>query len=129
VGDRVAGPRMCRADRIGRVGDARLMALATAASERRFKDFHLTAKARICPWLSHMRHIRSTSVCLILSHHSRFTCECNKEDINDDNDDDGLKKACLSAGRCKATWKREFKLPWREAGPPNHHDDKVVPDQ
>ena len=23
-------------------------------------------------------------------------------------------------GRCKATWKREFKLPWREAGPPNH---------
>ena len=30
----------------------------------------------------------------------------------------------LQAGRCKATWKREFKLPWREAGPPNHHDDK-----
>ena len=27
-------------------------------------------------------------------------------------------------GRCKATWKREFKLPWREAGPPNHHDDR-----
>ena len=26
--------------------------------------------------------------------------------------------------RCKATWKKEFKLPWREAGPPNH-DDKV----
>ena len=26
-------------------------------------------------------------------------------------------------GRCKATWKREFKLPWSEAGPPNHHDD------
>ena len=25
--------------------------------------------------------------------------------------------------RCKATWKRGFKLPWREAGPPNHHDD------
>ena len=32
-------------------------------------------------------------------------------------------------GRCKATWKREFKLPWREAGPPIHHDDKVVSDQ
>jgi len=29
----------------------------------------------------------------------------------------------------EATWKREFKLPWREAGPPNHHDDKVVSDQ
>ena len=28
-------------------------------------------------------------------------------------------------GRYTATWKREFKLPWREAGPPNHHDDKV----
>ena len=28
-----------------------------------------------------------------------------------------------------ATWKREFKLPWREAGPPNHQDDKVDPDQ
>ena len=27
--------------------------------------------------------------------------------------------------RCKATWKREFKPPWREAGPPNQHDDKV----
>ena len=32
-------------------------------------------------------------------------------------------------GRCKATWKREFKLPWREAGPPNHHDDEVDSDQ
>ena len=31
--------------------------------------------------------------------------------------------------RCKATWKRGFKLPWREAGPPNHHDDKVDSDQ
>ena len=30
---------------------------------------------------------------------------------------------------CKANWKREFKLPWREAGPPNHHDDKMVSDQ
>jgi len=27
------------------------------------------------------------------------------------------------------TWKREFKLPWREAGPPNHHDDTVDSDQ
>ena len=32
-------------------------------------------------------------------------------------------------GRGKATWKREFKLPWREAGAPNHHDDKVDSDQ
>ena len=37
--------------------------------------------------------------------------------------------ALLGAGRYKATWKREFKLPWREAGPPNHHDDKVDSDQ
>ena len=27
---------------------------------------------------------------LILSHHSRFTCECTKEEINDDDDDDDL---------------------------------------
>ena len=26
-------------------------------------------------------------------------------------------------------WKREFKLPWREAGPPDHHDDEVDSDQ
>ena len=25
----------------------------------------------------------------------------------------------------KATWKREFKLPWREAGPSHHLDDKL----
>ena len=29
---------------------------------------------------------------------------------------------CSLAGRCKATWKKEFKLPRREAGPPNPHD-------
>ena len=28
----------------------------------------------------------------------------------------------------KATWKREFNFPWREAGPPNHLDDKVDSD-
>ena len=27
--------------------------------------------------------------------------------------------------RCKASWKKELKLPWREAGLPNHQDDKV----
>ena len=32
-------------------------------------------------------------------------------------------------GRYKATWKTKYKLPWREAGPPDHHDDKVVSDQ
>ena len=31
-------------------------------------------------------------------------------------------------GRYKATWKREFKLPWRQAGPPNHLDNKVDSD-
>ena len=29
----------------------------------------------------------------------------------------------------KATWKEEFNLPWCEAGPPNHLDDKVDSDQ
>ena len=32
-------------------------------------------------------------------------------------------------GRYKATRKREFRLPCREAGPPNHLDDKVDLDQ
>ena len=32
-------------------------------------------------------------------------------------------------GRRKATWEREFKLSWREAGSPNHLDDKVDSDQ
>jgi len=36
---------------------------------------------------------------------------------------------CVRRGGGKATWKREFKPPWREAGPPNHHDDKVDSDQ
>ena len=42
-----------------------------------------------------------------------------------------LRPPCEGAqeGSCKATWKREFKLPWREAGPPNHHNDKVDSDQ
>ena len=37
--------------------------------------------------------------------------------------------ATCEDGRCKTTWEREFKLPWREAGPPNHHKDKVDSDQ
>ena len=40
-----------------------------------------------------------------------------------------LASVCVSEDRCKATWKRELKLPWREAGPPNHYDDKVDSDQ
>ena len=32
-------------------------------------------------------------------------------------------------GRCTADCKREFKLPWREAGAPNHRYDKVDSDQ
>jgi len=33
-----------------------------------------------------------------------------------------------NAGR-KLLGERQFKLPWREAGPPNHRDDKVDSDQ
>ena len=29
--------------------------------------------------------------CLILSHHLSFTYECSKEDVNDDDDDEGSK--------------------------------------
>jgi hypothetical protein len=32
-------------------------------------------------------------------------------------------------GRCNATWKNEFKLPWREAGPPNYLIHKGGSDQ
>jgi len=39
------------------------------------------------------------------------------------------RERCLQEGRCKASWKREFKLPWREAGPPDQHDDTVDSDQ
>ena len=35
----------------------------------------------------------------------------------------------LGKTRCKAPWNREFEFPWREAGPPNHHDDQVDSDQ
>ena len=35
----------------------------------------------------------------------------------------------MSIHRCKATWRMEFKLPWREAGQPNHYEDKVDSDQ
>ena len=29
----------------------------------------------------------------------------------------------------EATWKSKFKLPWRDAGSPNHYDDVVDSDQ
>ena len=32
-------------------------------------------------------------------------------------------------GRYTATWKRKLKFSWREAGPPNHLEDKVNLDQ
>ena len=32
-------------------------------------------------------------------------------------------------GRYKATWRREFKFPWREASPQHHLDDEVDSDQ
>ena len=35
----------------------------------------------------------------------------------------------LQGGRCKATWLKEFRLLWRKAGPPNHHDAKVDSEQ
>jgi len=38
---------------------------------------------------------------------------------------DGLQHGCAVL----VLWKREFKLQWREAGPPNHHDDKTDSDQ
>ena len=43
--------------------------------------------------------------------------------INADDVDAGGAESRHDNGRSKATWKRGFKLPWREAGPPNHLDD------
>ena len=34
-----------------------------------------------------------------------------------------------SGWRCKATWKRESRLQWHEAGSSNHHDDMMDSDQ
>ena len=50
-------------------------------------------------------------------------------DVAGDGSGDGPGGGTKKVDRCKATCKREVKLPWREAGPPNHHDDKVVSDQ
>ena len=36
---------------------------------------------------------------------------------------------CFQEGICEATWKKKFRLPWREAGSPNHRDDEVDRDQ
>ena len=36
---------------------------------------------------------------------------------------------CVREGRCKATWLSEFKLSWREAGPPNRPEKRVASGQ
>jgi len=42
----------------------------------------------------------------------------------------GVRPGVLGLGdKASLERKREFKLPWREAGPPNHHDDRVDSDQ
>ena len=51
-----------------------------------------------------------------------------KETVRGDTSVSAPPNQMLQEGKCKAAWKREFKLPWREAGPPNHHDDKVDSD-
>ena len=42
---------------------------------------------------------------------------------------DGGARALFRAGRCSPDVGQVGQLPWREAGPPNHHDDKVDSDQ
>ena len=42
----------------------------------------------------------------------------------------GYSKVALHLpSQCKAIWKRECKLTWREVGPFGHHDDEVVSDR
>ena len=60
---------------------------------------------------------------LCVSLNSRL--ESNKEeeeDVEDGGDQGRGSRGCPPG-------KREFKVPWREADPPNHHDDKVDSDQ
>ena len=51
------------------------------------------------------------------------------KDLRDLKDLTILEPEPAGGGRYKAIWKTEFKLLWREAGPPNHLDDKVESDQ
>ena len=59
----------------------------------RTRDYHVDRSCRllIVPLFRGSSRFES----LILSHHSRFTCECNKEEIND-GDDDNFDFVCLS---------------------------------
>ena len=42
----------------------------------------------------------------------------------------GTEASCgHEGGRFKATWEGKVKIPWREAGPPNYHDDEVDSDR
>ena len=53
--------------------------------------------------------------------------KCTKEILDDlQNEVPPSKNALITR---KATWKRDFKLPWHEASPHNHHDDAVDSDQ
>ena len=45
--------------------------------------------------------------------------------INSDDCVAGGAESRHDNGRSKATWKREFKLSWRKAGPLKHLDDVV----
>jgi len=40
-----------------------------------------------------------------------------------------FKKSARGEHLWQGCLEREFNPPWREAGPPNHHDDKVDSDQ
>ena len=64
---------------------------------------------------------------LMVSHVQYFDATLNNATLK------GLMRfSCPATTSLTATgryWNRGFKHPWREAGPPNHHDDKVDPDQ
>jgi len=44
---------------------------------------------------------------LVLSHHSRFTCECNKEEINDDDDDCRLDADVAARAETSSKWENK----------------------
>ena len=50
-------------------------------------------------------------------------------DAAGDASGDGSGEATRKVDRCNAGWTRKVQLLWREAGPPDHHDDQVDSDQ
>ena len=87
---------------------------------------YLKAKARSWPCLSYMCHVRSTA-------DHRTPPQIPRNYMRGVELVYVLNQCIIPSMLCAHivphAWKREFKFPWREAGPPNHLKDKVDSDQ